>query len=615
MIARAPRAGLIVLALVVVLFAVCLAIGQSPQDDKLGSKEVEQILTDLKVQFDKRPQADLKAPPAFDFKISNRPVALSITAGGKALTIQATFAKTPLEKINEWNLSARFSKAYMASKEGIDRTFLERSLELEGPVTTKGVERFVRSFEDEVGHFAKFVRDANGTAMVDGIRPLADEVVRELTEVELRMQAVSQKIIPDDTTVVMTFPVGDEEWKTAWKVSWDIETITNERNKTNHFFRIDKAWFKTSPRDPWLQVLGDARVSELFAAYGNGKTRFLDIRDFSFPLLKLSPRDVGIRGRVIGKDKKVGAEIRERGLLWAKNNQAVKEPRPAEADQQQQQQAKDKEKQGKTIDPNRALMKSRRGQELVLWAALHAANYYYIIQYGFQDDGTVTFRAGATGHNLPRSPDVSHMHNTCWRVNVNLGGTGKNSVYAVTHEELAQDAGKAKQHEQLLGVEGPGEWHAKEFTFLRVKPHQDRAIVAGEGEGEGGAGPKQVAQKEDGKLKDFSYDLLPLRQGSARHYGKNEEFTHHDYWVTPNVTGELFYYNLPKYINKQSPRPTVDTDVVLWYMSSVLHVPRTEDGHMDNGKVMSGAAGVALTAWSGFDLRPRNLFPTTPLYP
>jgi Copper amine oxidase, enzyme domain len=126
-------------------------------------------------------------------------------------------------------------------------------------------------------------------------------------------------------------------------------------------------------------------------------------------------------------------------------------------------------------------MKSRRGQELVLWAALHAANYYYIIQYGFQDDGIVTFRAGATGHNLPRSPDVSHMHNTCWRVNVNLGGTGKNSVYAVTHEELPQDVGKAKEHEQLLGVEGPGEWHAREFTFLRVKPHKVPAVTAREG--------------------------------------------------------------------------------------------------------------------------------------
>ena len=30
---------------------------------------------------------------------------------------------------------------------------------------------------------------------------------------------------------------------------------------------------------------------------------------------------------------------------------------------------------------------------------------------------------------------------------------------------------------------------------------------------------------------------------------------------------------------------------------------------------MKGATGVALTSWSGFDLRPRNLFATTPIYP
>jgi hypothetical protein len=317
-----------------------------------------------------------------------------------------------------------------------------------------------------------------------------------------------------------------------------------------------------------------------------------------------------MRGRVIGKDKKVGAEIRERGILWAKNNQAVNPPRTNEGDKQP------KEKQGKAADPNRAMMKSRRGQELVLWAALHAANYYYLMQYGFQDDGTITFRAGATGHNLPNNTDGSHMHNTCWRINVNLGGTGKNAVYAISHQELPQDVGKAKQQEKLLGVEGPGDWHAEEFTFLRVKPYKEPVIAAGQ-DGPGGpqALDKKVEQKGDGKLKDFSYDLLPLRQGSARHYAKNEEFTQHDYWVTPNVTPELFYYNLPKYINKQNPRPMVGTDVVLWYMSSVLHVPRTEDGHMDEGKVMRQAAGVALTAWSGFDLRPRNLFPMTPLYP
>ncbi len=42
----------------------------------------------------------------------------------------------------------------------------------------------------------------------------------------------------------------------------------------------------------------------------------------------------------------------------------------------------------------------RRGRELVIWAALEAGNYMYIMSYAFHDDGTIAFRVGATGQNL-----------------------------------------------------------------------------------------------------------------------------------------------------------------------------------------------------------------------
>jgi hypothetical protein len=41
------------------------------------------------------------------------------------------------------------------------------------------------------------------------------------------------------------------------------------------------------------------------------------------------------------------------------------------------------------------------------------------------------------------------------------------------------------------------------------------------------------------------------------------------------------------------------------------HVPRDEDGHKDMGLWK----GVALVMWTGFDLRPRNFFDTTPFFP
>ena len=46
----------------------------------------------------------------------------------------------------------------------------------------------------------------------------------------------------------------------------------------------------------------------------------------------------------------------------------------------------------------------RRGRELVIWGGLEAGNYMYIMSYAFHDDGTIAFRVGATGQNLPGQP-------------------------------------------------------------------------------------------------------------------------------------------------------------------------------------------------------------------
>jgi len=53
----------------------------------------------------------------------------------------------------------------------------------------------------------------------------------------------------------------------------------------------------------------------------------------------------------------------------------------------------------------------RRGEEAVLWAALGAANYNYIIEWTFRDDGVVLGRVGATAANLPGLPFEPHIHN------------------------------------------------------------------------------------------------------------------------------------------------------------------------------------------------------------
>src|SRR5947207_80011 len=68
--------------------------------------------------------------------------------------------------------------------------------------------------------------------------------------------------------VIQAFP-SNEAMKTAWKVQWAVAN--------GYGLHIQNAWFKRGPQEPWMQVLGDARLSEMFVPYHTGSPRFWDI--------------------------------------------------------------------------------------------------------------------------------------------------------------------------------------------------------------------------------------------------------------------------------------------------------------------------------------------------
>lgn len=228
--------------------------------------------------------------------------------------------------------------------------------------------------------------------------------------------------------------------------------------------------------------------------------------------------------------------------------------------------------------------RGRRGQELVLWGTLAAGNYSYLVEYVFRDDGSIAFHAAATGGNLPGQEAEVHIHNAMWRIDVDLNGGANNSVQVMRHV-VAQNCLTA---EQLLepfnkGKEGWLDWNAHEFSSLLVT---DESLRNRRGNAAG-------------------YTLIPVRSGSSYSF---EGFTRHDFWVTRAKPDELFFKQIESYANDES---ITNTDVVIWHMSPVLHVPRDEDGEYQGG-IWHGAA---LTMWAGFELRPRNLFAATPFYP
>jgi primary-amine oxidase len=537
--------------------------GQDPAaGDRLSPRTVETALNDLGIRYQKRVVPTKGAVPAqflYQFDRDGRPVLLHYL--GDALMLQQVRPKAPAEKVNDWNIRAVFSRAYNQQ----DNSFLEFALDCKVGTTAASVKQFVRRFDEELRNF---------NAFLGGRAPLP---VHFLDKEQRRIE--------------ITFPAGKKDWRTAWKVEWDIEKRpvpvrlkwVGTRVQENVYFRIKEAWFRPGPTAEWIQVLNDARVSELFVPYNDGKIRWYDVMDHG-RLWKIQNEEAeaGPKGQVLGKERLVVGELRDRGIAY------------------------------KNVDG-----RARRAEEFVLWANLNAGNYNYLIQYGFQDNGTITFQVGATGQNLHLGktkheyPRMGHMHNTCWRLGIRLGPEGQqksaNTAYLVRHLENAKGKGQADQVPSLFndGSEGFADWVAEEFTRLRVE------------------NPEVTMGKN---RQPIAYELVPLRQGSSRHHGarveggrrRTEEFTLHDFWVT-RADSELFHYtDLPEHFAKlkaegRAPGKVAGTDLVLWYTSSVLHDPRSEDGL---NPVHGGwPTGPALTAWGGFELRPRHVLTHTPLFP
>ncbi len=335
------------------------------------------------------------------------------------------------------------------------------------------------------------------------------------------------------------------------QTAWKVRYATAS---PGHGLAITGAWFKTSPRAEWLKVLENVRLSEIFVPYNNG-VRIYDIgAQGNYSLLEHTAADAGPSGEVLNGGLVV-KEIRDLGILW---------------------------KYYKHV---------RRAQDLVLWSTMAADNYNYMMEYSFRGDGTITCRLGSTGKNLPNLETTGHMHHGCWRIDVDLGDRDHNTVYVIKRSE-PKGQQRATDVVSLFnnGIEGGMIWNAYEFTRLRVQ-----------------------AKTKNGQGKLMSYELLPLRPGTARHWGADEKFSHFDFWVTPFRLAEQEYKLLPAYTAHK--RKIANTNVVLWYMSPAYHLPRDEDGLFVNPNGRVSVRGVAMATWCGFELRPRNVFDKSPLFP
>jgi Cu2+-containing amine oxidase len=351
------------------------------------------------------------------------------------------------------------------------------------------------------------------------------------------------------------------------------ETVTFESGSSWHLtvdavkkfgLVITGASFQRSPASPFIYVLFDGRLGEIMVPYHEGSPRFRDISYYNFDALTLPAAQFPPPRQIIGGGK-ICKEVRD--YLAYMN----------------------------FFGTNRV----RYGQEVVYFGVLGAANYQYIMEWTFRDDGAIMVRAGSTGPKNGGSDDTrGHMHDFTWRLDIDLNGANGDSAYLTSHLEKKlllpvpfpydpYDPGSTGEDSMdLIEKEGSRFWRPQNFNTLEIF---DRTLLNGNG-------------------RHTAYELVPMRSGTARH---NEPYTKADFWVTRYNPAEILAVNLPTYISDQ--QSTENADIVLWYTGSAHHEGTGVGGQGDGPR--DEDFNTVPVLWTGFDLIPHNLFNKTPFYP
>jgi primary-amine oxidase len=321
------------------------------------------------------------------------------------------------------------------------------------------------------------------------------------------------------------FPTGGPE-QTRWKLCWEVQNGPN--------LVITGAWFRPAPNSPWIKLIYDARVSQLFVPYHAGFPRYLDV-NYGFGPVPLTPADCPApTGTILGTNAELCKQVHDRGLAW-KHDQLL-----------------------------------RRGEELVLWSVLAAANYNYIVEWTFRDDGVVVARVGATGQVAGTD---SHMHGPIWRLDLDLNGFCCDTVSRFKHSEPGAAATDSMTD---VTQEAGFAWDPVAFSSLHVRD----------------------ATLKNSLGHSSEWHLMPTRDGTPLH---QENFTKNAFWVTRYHWNETFGNDLPTYI--ANAEPVANSDVVVWYYGGLHHHVRDEDSDMTH------------VMWVGFMLKPYDVWSKTPLYP
>jgi Cu2+-containing amine oxidase len=353
--------------------------------------------------------------------------------------------------------------------------------------------------------------------------------------------AAAAAVCTTGTELVQSFPTSGGA-VSEWKLCWSIQRTPDDDGAldASETLVISEATFRPGVGADPVEVLGDLRMVEVFVPYDAGEPRFRDVSDQSFDLVSLPAADC--TGTRLSSNH-ICSEVLDREIAWR--------------------------------DPDVPV--SRRGEKLVLWSILNAANYDYVMYYAFHDDGTIEVRGGSTGQKLGGPDDTAgHTHLFAWRIDLDVAGPGGDTV-SVSNQSFS---GKAvHEKEDVITTETGINWSAASFTHVEVDD----------------------ATRTNANGRHTGYALEPMRSGLPKF---KEAFTRFPIAVTRahGAGEELRAFDLPSYLNKES---VAGQNVVLWYLDAHHHEENMRDEDRDTVPVL----------WTGFLLQPQNLWDGTPFYP
>jgi primary-amine oxidase len=267
-------------------------------------------------------------------------------------------------------------------------------------------------------------------------------------------------------------------------------------------------------------------------------------------------------------------------------------------------------------------LESRPATELIVRFIATVGNYDYVMDWIFDQKGSITYRGGATGIDsvkgvktqhlndktaaedtawgpliTPGRAGINHDHFLCVRLDLDVDGQANTFMRSMLvpeklpAESLRRNVWRVKEEPAKidtdarfrLSYERPAMWHV-------MNMHKKNSVGY----------PVSYMIHPAGNALPIVEDDVPLSRA---------QFANHHLWVTPYEPSER--YAAGDYPNQSSPgqglpawttkrRNIEDQDIVLWYTMGFHHVPSSEDWPVYN------------LGWHSVTLKPYNFFDQNP---